>query len=426
MNKSTSSTLLLLGLTASLTACTGKDKHHHQESGHQEHPEGEHEDHEDKHDEHEDEHGHHEEGHDDHEFGLVKLHPKTQKRLKITTETAKKRVMGQTIVTTGRIDFNHDRLAHVGPKVSGKVRSVSVELGDLVEKGQNLIQIEALSLGATKANFLNAKAKYVLAEKRWQRAQKLQKENISSLSALQDIETQYQQAKAKYLQHQEQLRILGFQPRELASLKTTGKDAVRYTIRSPFKGIVVKKHAAVGEQANPEDDLFVLADLSQVWLWVDIYPEHIGAVHKGDQISFSAASIPQERFSGTIIYVSSDVEPSSQRAQAFVNVDNPRHLLKPGMFAEVEIIETHGDSETEELLSISERSVQRIDGNTVVFIEKAAGEYKLKAVSLGRQQGGFFEVLLGLDGGEKIANKHTFLLKSQVLKERLGGGHHHH
>ncbi len=377
----------------------------------------------------------HEEGgeHDEHEEGVVELTPEAAARIEIRTAPAEERVLAAQLTTTGQVDFDQTRLAHVSPRISGRVHRVRSTLGENVRAGQTLAEIDSIELGQAKAAFLQAKSKMELAGKSFERAQSLLADRIASQQEALEAEAELREATAGLHTAEETLHLYGLSQGQVDALTYDDQAASIYPLRAPFGGTVVELHATLGELVTPERNLFTLADLSRVWIWIDVYQRDLGGVHVDDQARARVDTFPDDVFEGKVSYLSARVDADTRTVRARLDVPNPEGKLRPGMFVEVELVDPHakeGGGIQAASLVVPESAVVRAGDEFFVFVTTGELRFERREIRVGRKAGGFVEIFPehgseGIEAGDSVVVEGAFLLKSAASKESLGGGHEH-
>lgn len=357
--------------------------------------------------------------------GYIQLSREALETINLKTTTVERRPISGEIKTTAVIEPNRTRIAHVSPRISGRVVDVKAFLGESVNKGQVLAELDSIELGQTKAQYLKSKANLEVARANYAREDRLFKKQISS-------EKEYLYAKAEFLRSEaalnearETLRLLGLNDEEIKSLKWDKGDqpASIFPLIAPFTGTVVEQHIVLGEFIKPEDRPYTIADLSHLWIQLDIYENDLRWVGEGKTVDIDVNSYPGERFEGTVTYISDILDESTRTAKARVEILNPEGKLKPGMFATAAI--SVPSSDTEEVIVVPGSAIVQIEGKSAVFIQEGEGSFEMIEVTTGQSSGEYVEVLSGVDTGDKVVTEGGFYLKSALLKEELGEGHAH-
>lgn len=366
---------------------------------------------------------HDDQGHDEHgEDGVVELAPAAIDRIGLTTEPVARRSFAGIRTTTGTLGFDEERIAHVAPRVSGRLVRVPASLGATVSAGEVLAVVDSTELGEAKAAFLRARARHEVARRRFERERSLREDRISSEQEVLEAEAAAREAAADLAVTRETLRLLGLTEKMIEGLSWNDPESSLLAVRAPFPGKVVTREATIGELVSPEDTLFTIADLSEVWLWIDLYERDLAHVVVGDRVEVRLDAWPDETFTGRLAYVADEIDPASRTARARVDLSNPSRRLKPGMFARVTLATAE---ESAPILAIARTAVQRDGGESIVFVRTGAGRFERREPVLGRTTDDHVEILGGLAVGEEVVTEGAFLLRSQASADELGGGHHH-
>ncbi len=177
------------------------------------------------------------------------------------------------------------------------------------------------------------------------------------------------------------------------------------------------RYPIVGELADPTKNLYTVADLSSVWVMVDINEKELAKVRKGQNAMVTVGAFPDLGFPGRISHIADMVDDATRTVKARIEVQNTGRKLKPEMFASVELALP---ADAPPVLAVPEDALQDLEGRKVVFVTANGMEFEPRPLALGRASGGQVEVLGGLKEGERYAVKGGFLLKSELKKGELG------
>jgi cobalt-zinc-cadmium efflux system membrane fusion protein len=385
----------------------------------------------DSHDEpaaHDDDHDHDAHDHDGqgHDSGVVELEPEALATVTLRTAAVEKRALRAEVEATGVVDFDQPHLAHVSPRLPGRVTDVLVELGHDVKRGDPLVRLDSIELGQARSAYLQARTREDLARATSEREQQLARDRISPQQDALAAESALREASAARLAAEQTLALYGLGPDEIRALKPEDGRASLLVVRSPLDGRIVDMHATLGELVTPEDRLMTVAQLARVWVWVDVPERDLSRVHVDDIAHVVADAHPGDAFEGTVSYLTDQVDAATRTARARVEVANPERKLLPGMFARVRIVDVHapgggGDAS----LVVPAEAVQRLDGENVAFVVLGPGRFARRDVDLGLTVGGSTQVIAGLAEGETVVTEGSFVLKSESARHELGGGHSH-
>lgn len=396
-------------LTHSVTG--GGEQAEHKEAGHKEEKGGGHDD--------EKGHAEEKEGHDGHgEEKLVKMAAEVQKQSGVAVAPAQKQRLPGMISATGKVEANADRIAHVSPRISGKIVSVRASLGDSVSAGQQLVTLDSVELGEALSRYHQSKTRLALAQSNMDRIKALVDKKIAARKDILQAETDYKIAQTDLHSDEERLSLYGV---SLSDLKGDNHRKPLLPVRSPIGGIITEKHAIVGELADPSKSLYTVADLSSVWVLVDIHEKDLAKVRRGQAATVIVGAFPDQKFRGRITYLADLVDEATRTVKARVEVANPGRKLKPEMFATVELALA---ADAPPVLAVPEDAVQELDGKNLIFVAESDVEFAARPVELGRASGGMVEVVSGLKEGESYAVKGAFTLKSELKKGEIEGHDH--
>jgi cobalt-zinc-cadmium efflux system membrane fusion protein len=342
-------------------------------------------------------------GHDEHgEEGKVKMTAELQKQNGVVVGTAAMQRIAGVISATGKVEANADRIAHVSPRISGKIVSVRASLGDGVGAGQVLATLDSVELGEALNRYHQSQTKLSLAQSNMDRIKALVDKKIAARKDILQAETEFRTAQTELHTDEERLALYGVSPADLK------RDIRRplLPVRSPISGVITEKHAIVGELADPSKSLYTIADLASVWVLVDINEKDLAKIHRGQSASVTVGAFPELKLKGRITYIADLVDEATRTVKARVEVPNPGRKLKPEMFATVELTLA---ADAPPVLAVPEDALQDLDGKKVVFVAETGTEFAPRSVQTGRAAGGMVEIVSGLKEGENYAVKGSFI-----------------
>jgi cobalt-zinc-cadmium efflux system membrane fusion protein len=349
------------------------------------------------------------------EPGSVRMTAEMQKQNGVIVTPAKKQRLGGIISVTGKIEANADRIAHVSPRISGKIVSVRASLGDSVSAGQALATLDSVELGEALGRYHQSKTKFALAQSNMERIKNLVEKKIAARKDILQAETDFRIAQTELHTDEERLSLYGV---SISNLKGDDHKKPLLPVRSPIGGVITEKHAIVGELSDPSKSLYSVADLSSVWVMVDINEKDLAKVHKGQAATVTVGAFPDLKLKGRITYIADLLDETTRTVKARIEVANPGRKLKPEMFATVELALP---ADSPPVLAVPEDTLQDLDGKKVLFVMAENGtEFAARPVETGRVAGGAVEIVSGLKEGERYAVKGGFILKSELKKGELG------
>ena len=360
-------------------------------------------------------------GEDDHEDEkAIRLTEAQRKEFGIELATAGSGPLKIQVELPGEIVPNADRVAHVVPRVPGVVREVRKVLGDHVRRGEILMVLDSKELADNKAAFLSAREKLDLAKSNYDREEDLWKKKISPTQDYLQAKQAQSEARIELRSAEQKLHALGFSDDYLVQLPSQPDVSyIRYEVIAPFDGVIIEKHAALGEVQKEDAESFRIADLSTVWVNLGVYQKDIPSVRVGQPVVVSAGHGISD-MTGEISYIGPLVGEQTRTATARVVLPNRGGQLRPGLFVTGRVTL----STVPVPILVSMTALQTIDEKTVVFVEDEDG-FEPRAVTVGRSNGTHVEIISGLKSGQKYVSAGAFTLKAQLAKGSFGDGHGH-
>lgn len=346
--------------------------------------------------------------------GMLRVAPEMLRDLRITTAAAESRPAGERVTALGELHVNEEAYAEIGSPVAARVTEVLVQPGDRVGAGDVLVRLESAEVGRARAALVSAEARFELARRTFERREGLARDQIIAGRELESARAELAEAEAERRSAELALAALGAERGKGASLSLT----------SPIAGTLIERRTLRGRVVQDAEPLFVVGDLSVLWLVVHAFERDAVRLSTGGSARIGFAALPGQSFDGTVTRIGSRVDPSSRTVDVRIEVPNPGGVLKPGMSATASIAIGDGSAE---VVAVPTAALQRLyDGWCVFMPREQAGAFEVRRVGRGRDLGGEVEILSGLSPGEPVVVDGAFLLKAEADKQRGGGGHDHH
>jgi cobalt-zinc-cadmium efflux system membrane fusion protein len=279
----------------------------------------------DKHTDHKD---HHDEHQEPNEAGqAIRLSPSAVERSGIRAESVTRERLVGGIDVLAEVQLNPDRTAHISPMVPGQIEEVRVALGDHVKAGEMLATMRSVALGEARSSVANARAAVAVARANFRRQEQLQREGIGSQRAYLEAQGALRSAEADLAAAGDRLHVYG-------GRKGSGSTT---TIRSPLDGTVIERHASPGEVVSGESELFVIANLSRVWVVGRVYEQDVSAARVGAPAVVSLQAYPGRTWEGEVDYVASTLDADTRTLPIRVELDNSEGILRPGLFGRISL-----------------------------------------------------------------------------------------
>ncbi len=344
-------------------------------------------------------------------FGAtVKINPTTVQNIGVRTAYAVQRDLHQNIRTIGRIDYDEAKTTHVHTKFTGWVEKTYVNTtGQKVKKGDTLLEIYSPQLVTAQEEYVDIYLRLLEAKK----------ENRTS--AIENLKSTLSSTRKRL----ENFDISRDQIDRLEKDQTIRKTL---KIRSPFSGIVEKKHVQDGMAVKPGMNLYSISNISSVWVYADIYEYEVPWIQVGLNAKMMLSYIPGKEFIGKVEYVYPYLDSKTRTLKVRLSFPNEDNMLKPGMYANVNI----STVPVRDAIAVPTESVMFSGTRNLVFIALGEGRFVPRDVVVGIESGdGFYEIKEGLEAGETVVTSAQFLLDSEsklqesiakMLASRPGAG----
>jgi cobalt-zinc-cadmium efflux system membrane fusion protein len=201
------------------------------------------------------------------------------------------------------------------------------------------------------------------------------------------------------------------------AVSAQGPAASRALMIAPFDGVVHAIGAVPGELVDTSRQIFTLADLSTVWVQVDVAERDLGAIRTGEEVAIAVDAYPGRIFTGHVAYIPDQIDPRTGTARIRCEVPNPDRALRVNMFVTAAIAVPLG----RDGVLIPESAVQNVDGHTVVFTPAGPGRFQWHVVQLGARSGDFTELLGGLKAKANVVTDGSFWLKAALMQSTISG-----
>jgi cobalt-zinc-cadmium efflux system membrane fusion protein len=354
--------------------------------------------------------------------GLQRYTPTPAEWASLTIQPVTARAFRAEHVTEGKIAVDEDRSTPVFSPYAGRVTKLLARPGDSVTQGQPLFVIEAADTVQAQNDFVAAAGSLNKARSALDLAQ-LQHKRAKDLFEGKAVPLKdYQQAEATLIQAQNdlrstetaleaarnKLRILGFTDETISAFREKGRINPETTILAPIGGTVVQRKIGPGQYVNSgaSDPVFVIGDLSTVWLTAFVRETDASAVAVEQEMTFNVLALPGRTLTGRINYVAAAIDPATRRLMVRATVDNSNGQLKPEMFATVTIY-APGDQPS---VGVPKQALI-YEGNQVrVWVAHEDKTIELRQIKPGLTNGDLVEVEGNLRPGEQIVTKGSLFI----------------
>src|SRR6201992_3780614 len=354
--------------------------------------------------------------------GLQRYTPTPAEWASLTIEPVTARDFRSEHITEGKIAVDEDRSTPVFSPYAGRVTKLLVRPGDSVTQGQSLFVIEAADTVQAQNDFITAMTGLNKAQSALDLAQ-LQDKRAKDLFEGKAVPLKdYQQSQATLIQAQNdlrssqtaleaarnRLRILGLTEDAISAFQDKGRIDPNTTIVSPITGTVVARKVGPGQYVNAgaSDPVFVIGDLSTVWLIAFVRETDAAMFSVGQEMAFNVLALPGRPLTARIDYVAAAIDPTTRRLLARATVDNKDGLLKPEMFANVTIY-SGGDHPA---AAVPKQALIYEGDQVRVWVAHDDKSIELRQIKTGLINGDLVEVTSNLKPGEQIVTKGSLFI----------------
>ena len=330
--------------------------------------------------------------------GQIRISTEKVQKLGVRTEKASLKSIDKEVRTVGRVEPDERRTYIIAPKFEGYVERLHVNAtGQQVGKGQPLFEVYSPEL-------VSAQREYAIAAQGVQSLKGADSETQSGMKQLADSSLM-------------RLKNWDISDEQIRALARSGEAKRTMTFRSPVSGIVTEKKAVQGMRFMPGEMLYQITDLSSVWVLADVFEQDIGLLKPRAKGKVSINAYPGKVFEGAVTYIYPTLQSDTRTVQVRLELPNPGQLLKPGMFADVQLaVESRNDTVTVPLSAVIDSGTRRI-----VFVQIKEGRFEPREVRLGARSNDDVEILEGVNEGEDVVVAANFLIDAESnLKAAVG------
>lgn len=336
------------------------------------------------------------------EMEHIALSPTKQVLANVATTEVRSVRLTREISSVGKIDYAEPLFVHISTRFPGRLEKLHLNYtGQRVERGDPVADVYS-------PEAISAQREFLLALEAHEQAVANNRDPQFRTTTL------LEESKQKLL-------LWGFTAKQIDDLTASRNVQAVVTIHSPVRGTVLKKNVDPQHYAATGEDLYDIADLSTVWLYLDVYEQDLHMVAVGQRVEAKSASFPGEIFSGTISFISPTLDATTRTVRIRASLSNPSGKLRPEMYMEASIRTLLPES-----LTIPASAVLFTGKRTVVWVEKETGVYEARLVTLGHRAGDSYIVLTGLEEGDLVVSSGGYLIDSESQLQASTGSEHQH
>lgn len=354
---------------------------------------------------------------DDH--AVVKLTTQQIETGRFAVIAAQGGAFGRRITAPGTIVPSGNHIARVAVRLLGTVAELRKQLGDSVAAGEVVAVIESREVADAKSDYLAARLASDLQKTLFERARSLWDGRAISENDFLRARTTFEDSRIKVELARQKLFALSLSADQIETLPQQPVETLRrQEVRAPIAGRIAERRVELGSlvgREGQESELFVIVDLASVWADLAVAPGDVASLREGERITIASAT---GTTAATVKFVSPLLDANTRTARVIAVVDNADRTWRPGAFVTAEIIVDQSEAD----LLVPAAALQRLDGDSVVFVRSGDG-FVARKVTPGRRDSRVVEIIGGLAAGERIATANTFVLKAELGKAAIDHQH---
>ncbi len=318
----------------------------------------------------------------------------------IETVTVHPQAVESQLNLAARVTANPTSIVHIYPLISGRVLSLKILPGQELKKGEQIGTLQSSDAAQARSDFEKARIEAARADLQLQRAKELLQHEVMAQRDYDDLKALDDSDHSELERARQALHLLGFNENDTSDI---------VPIVSPISGVVLDVNTGPGELQRSLDNanaIATIANIDSVWVVGDLYPRDLGSVKTGQAVDITVAGYPDQVFHGVIDNISDAVDPTSLTLKVRVVLPNPRHKLKPQMYATIAVTNQRGTA-----IVVPSTAVIQNGKDTFVFVATSPGKYARRNVTLGATHDKSDEITQGLEDGDKVVSSGAELLR---------------
>jgi len=314
----------------------------------------------------------------------------------------------------GTIQVDEQRIARIGASVTGRIKDIDATLGQNVRNGQVLATLNSTELAQNQLVYIKAAQQISLQTKAVERAKLLQEADVIGSAELQRREAELQAAQAELNAARDQLIVLGMGESAIDKLTSTGQIRSFSNVVSRINGTVISRKVNLGQVVQPAEELFIIADLSHVWVVAEVPEQQIDLIQVGEEVLVEIPALANKQYKAKLIYEGDVVNPQTRTVTVRSDLENANREIKPDMLVSMLI-----KSSPVPKLAVPLQSIVRENDTTYVYVQLAAKKFRLREVELGAEYDGMVTINNGVSEGETVVADGAFHVNNERKRKEL-------
>ncbi|OYZ40351.1 MAG: efflux transporter periplasmic adaptor subunit [Methylotenera sp. 24-45-7] len=322
--------------------------------------------------------------------------------------------MRGTLRVPGTVQVDEQRIARIGASVTGRIKDIEVTLGQNVKNGQLLATLNSTELAQNQLVYIKAAQQIGLQTKAVERAKLLQEADVIGAAELQRRQAELSAAQADLNAARDQLLVLGMNESAIDKLSSTGQIRSYSNVTTRLSGTVISRKVNLGQVVQPAEELFIIADLSHVWVVAEVPEQQVDLIKVGEEVLVEIPALGNKQYKAKLIYEGDIVNPETRTVTVRSDLQNINREIKPDMLVSMLI-----QSLPEQKLAVPLQSIVRENDNTYVYVQLAPNKFRLREVKLGPDYNGMVNVESGVAMGEIVVSDGAFHVNNERKRKEL-------
>jgi cobalt-zinc-cadmium efflux system membrane fusion protein len=346
-----------------------------------------------------------------------------QQHIGLVDSPAALKQLNEYLRVTGTVQPMDSRVGSVRSLARGRVVEMRAKVGDHVVAGQILATVDNIEAGelisqlqAARAESEKFKAQLVPAKRQTERSRHLADIGAAPEKDYESSKAEQEEIEANIRSQQALIDGLRLRLRRFGVPDDNPRASFLTPLKASFSGVITKAQASPGDFLDESKEIFVVADLSRVWVQAEVYEKDLGRIRVGQESVITVDTYPEESFRGRVAYISDVLDPQMRTARVRCEVENLDLRLKTDMFANIELPTKF----SKQAIAVPSSALQQVEGKDVVFLRRSATQFEKRDVKKGITINQLTEIVNGLNGGELVVTQGAFHLKSILAGSELG------
>ena len=346
--------------------------------------------------------------------GVIAVSVNSEAARHIAVAAVERKKIAGRISATATVEPDANAVAEISTRIPARVMRLIAEPGQSVTPGQPLALLSSVELGEAKTQYLKTRSLERIAAQNLRREEELYAKKITPMKDVLAARADHDTALAEYKAARETLSLL-IAPDELKHLEWShnSRPLSEFSLTSPIAGTLVRRNLTLGQAVDRDRPLMTVIDLDHMWVTTNVFEHDLGNLRVGAKALVRVDAYPGRLFEGHVFYIGDELDSRTRTVAARIEVPNPDHLLKSGMFAHADINDSNGGLQ---VLAVPLSAVYDVDSGKLAFVALGQDRFVARRLKLGVVGERDAEVISGLSEGEQVVVRGGLALKALLLK----------